>query len=310
MSNHLVEYVRCLNRYRRLAGLGETGRLLGSIMASKAGVAPGMEAQRAMQRWAFFQILAREPAVRVSRVAKNEFRVFYRGEKEKLGGVEVALRMPDCDSSDPRVFEQIFLMKDYAHVLEWFSAVSPGKEINTIIDIGANIGCSALFFCTWLPAPDIFCLEPEESNYTRLLLNISLNRHRQIRCHRAALWTQLGNLNCSHDFRDGKEWGARFVEAPGDDKANVQQVAAIDINGLMAQTGFTQVNFLKMDIEGAEADLFRTQLFRDFLKEKVSRVAVEVHEEFIKIDEVTTILTALGFQTKTISEFVCAIKAP
>ena len=310
MSNHLVEYVRCLNRYRRLAGWGETGRLLGSITAGKVGVSPGMEAQRAMQRWAFFQIIDREASVRVSRFEKNEFRVFYAGEKPELGGVEVALRMPDCDSSDPRVFDQIFIMKDYAHVLEWFSTVSPGKEIRTIIDIGANIGCAALFFCTWLPAPNIFCLEPEESNYTRLLLNLSLNRDRQIRCHRAALWTQPGSLDCAHDFRDGKEWGARFVVAEGEAKNPAQKVSAIDINGLAEQTGFARVDFLKMDIEGAEAELFRTQTFRDFLKEKVGRIAVEVHEEFIKIDEVNAILTALGFQTKTISEFVCGIKAP
>jgi len=283
--------------------------VLGSIMAGKAGVPPGMEAQRAMQRWAFFKSLAHKTGLRVSRAGKKEFRVFYRGEKENSGGVEVALRVPDCDSSDTRVFEQVFLMKDYAQVLEWFSDVSPGKEIKTILDIGANIGCSALFFCIQLPAPDIFCLEPEESNYTRLLLNISLNPGRQIRCHRAALWTHPGDLYCSHDFRDGKEWGSRFVEATSDDKPD-QKVSAIDINELAEKAGFAQVDFLKVDIEGAEADLFRTQLFQDFLAKKVCRVAVEVHEEFIKIDEVRSILNSLGFQTKTISEFACGIKTP
>jgi len=304
----MTDYVRCLHRFGRLAGWRETGRLLCSIMASKLGAASGMEAQGAMQNWAFFQLLAPETAMRVSRVEKNEFRVFYDGTSAKLGGVEVALRMPDCASSDARVFEQIFIRQDYAQVLDWFAAVSPGTQISTILDIGANIGCSALFFCTWLPAPNIFCLEPEASSFTRLLLNLRLNPHRPIRCHQAALWKHPGSLNCAHDFRDGKEWGARFVEGPGEGKGSPQKVAALDINGLAAMTGFSQVDFLKMDIEGAEADLFKSQLFRDFIKERVGRLAVEVHEEFIKIDEVQAILTSLGFQTKTIAEFVCGVK--
>lgn len=310
MSIRFPEYVRCLSRYGRLAGWGETGRLLGSILGSKLRAASGIEAQKAMQRWAFFRVLAGQTALRVSRVEKAEFRVFCGGASGEFGGVEVALRMPDCDSSDSRVFEQIFIAKDYARVLEWFSAAAPGTQINTILDVGANIGGSALFFCTWLPTPDIFCLEPEASNFTRLQLNLSLNRNRPIRCHRAALWTHPGSVNCAHDFRDGKEWGARFVEAPAAGEASPQKVSATDINGLAELAGFSEVDFLKIDIEGAEAELFKTELFRNFLKEKVRRIAVEVHEEFVKIDDVHAILNSLGFQTKTIAEFVCGIKTP
>ena len=308
MSFLVADYARCLHRYGKLVGWRQTSRLLCTIIASKLGAASSIEAQGAMQNWAFFQILAPETGARVSSAKINEFRVCYDGASAKCGGVEVALRMPDYDSSDSRVFEQIFVRKDYAGVLEWFAVVSPGTQISTVLDIGANIGCSALFFCTWLPAPTVFCLEPEASNFARLLLNLSLNPQRPIRCHRAALWTHAGSLSCAHDFRDGKEWGARFVEGPGEDKVNPQQVPALDIIGLAKMTGFSQIDFLKIDIEGAEADLLKTQLFRDFIKERVCRLAVEVHEEFIKIDEVHAILASLGFQTKTISEFVCGVK--
>jgi hypothetical protein len=69
------------------------------------------------------------------------------------------------------------------------------------------------------------------------------------------------------------------------------------------------VDFFKLDVEGAEAALFISDTFLSFLRDKVLCLAVEVHEEFIKVDEATAILNSLGFQTKVISEFVCGVRA-
>jgi FkbM family methyltransferase len=308
MSIKFAEYARCLNQYCKLAGLGEAGHLLCSIIVAKLGVSPGMEAIRAMQRWQFFQALRQESSIHVTCAQKHEFRVYYGETSGKLSRVEVALRVPDCDSSDARVFQQVLLLKDYGQVLDWFFIVSAEKEIKTIMDIGANIGCSALFFSTRVPDADIFCLEPEESNYARLQLNLALNPNLRIRCHRAALWTGSGSLNFSNDFRDGKEWASRFVEGQKRGNIKPQEVAAIDIAELAGKAGFAQVDFLKIDIEGTEADLLKSDSFLGFLKDKVRRLALEVHTEFIKVEEVQAILTSLGFQTKVISEFVCGVK--
>jgi hypothetical protein len=86
-------------------------------------------------------------------------------------------------------------------------------------------------------------------------------------------------------------------------------VAAIEIAELHEKSGFGQVDFLKLDVEGAEAALFKSDFFLSFLRDKVVCLAVEVHEEFVKVDEVTAILNSLGFQTKVISEFVCGVRA-
>jgi len=310
MTADVPHYLKLLNDYRGFVGWGKVGQLLFSILAGKAGLKPGGFSARAMQRWKFFQTLAQERSVKALVIGDQEFRVAYRESLPDAGQVEVALRVPFCDSSDAQVFEQIFIRKEYLQVLEWFSTILPGEKITTIMDVGANIGCTALFLSARFPAADVFCLEPEASNFARLQLNLKLNVHEKIRCFRSALFTQPGKLKLSREFRDGKEWGSRFVEdQPSEnDVENSQQVDAIEIWELFEKTGFDKVDLLKMDIEGAEAGLLRDPRFKMFLKDKVRRIAVEVHEEFIKTDEAIDVLKSLNFETHVVTEFVCGIK--
>jgi len=310
MSLNFAQYLRCLNRYREFAGWAETGRVLRSILACKLGRPLGSAAELTLHRWAFFRDLQQDTSIRLSRAQPHELRASCVRQGGKVSRLEVALRDPEGGSSDPFVFHQVFLQNDYGQVLDWFSRAAAGKEIKTILDIGANIGCSALFFCLRLPAPEIFCLEPDQSNYARLQLNLSLNPGLGIRCLQAALWTHSGNLNCAQEVREGNEWGCRFTEQTVAGAAIPRTVAAIDIAELQEKSGFGQVDFLKLDVEGAEADLFKSDPFLDFLRDNVSCLALEVHEGFIKIKEVQAILKSLGFQTIVIAEFVCGFQAP
>ena len=303
-------YFQSLNRYRRFIGFQALSGLLLSIGASKIGFQPGQNAIRRMLRLEFFQRLAREPYLTPLSVADHEFRVAYHDPDTPANEVQVALRLPLCDSSDSEVFDQVFIRKDYLKVLEWFSTLQAGGQIQTIIDLGSNIGCTALFLASRLPAGNIFCLEPEMGNYSRLILNVGLNATARIRCLRGALATQAGQLRLSDDFTPGNDWGARFVADHAAEKGaeNCQMVDGIEIWGLLERTGFQQVDFLKMDIEGAEAALLRDHRFQLFLKERTQRIAIEVHHEFMEPPEAAAILHALGFKTTTISEFVCGLK--
>jgi len=263
-----------------------------------------------MQGWAFFQKISGAASVDPLAVAENEFIVAFRDPKSQVNEVKVALRVPFCDSSDSLVFHQVFMQQDYLQALEWFSRIHSTGKIRTIMDVGANIGCTALFLSTQFPEADIFCLEPEASNYSRLLLNLGLNPGSKIKCFRGALSTRSGKLELSRDFKPGNDWGAQFVEdqAPPSAEEKRQHVDAVEVWGLLEKTGFDRVDFFKLDVEGAEAGLLRDPQFKLFLKEKVQRIAVEVHEEFIKIEEAKNVLESLNFKTGLVAEFVCGIK--
>jgi hypothetical protein len=63
-----------------------------------------------------------------------------------------------------------------------------------------------------------------------------------------------------------------------------------------------------MDVEGAEAILLRDAEFKRFLTEKAPMIAMEIHPEFISIQESVAILESMGYQTQIADEFVCGVK--
>jgi FkbM family methyltransferase len=291
-------------------GSGEMFSVVMAATAKKAGIHLSNDRLKPLERWGLFQRLAAERRTQLLRGSLHEFRVGYSEAGTAKDRVVVALRVPFSDSSDAQVYEQIFVRQEYGQVLEWFLKMNPVGEIRSILDVGANIGCAALYFCHRFPRADIYCVEPEESNYARLELNIGINPGRNIRSLRAALSTAPGRLQLSDDFRDRKEWGARFVEiGPGRSApARSQSVESIDIHELASKSAFDQVDLLKVDIEGGEAVLLEDDKFRQFLRDNVQRVAMEVHEEFVSVRRATQVLESLGFKTQAVAEFVCGIK--
>jgi FkbM family methyltransferase len=307
-ADNMISYIKALKQYESLIGLKEGGVLVLSILAVKIGLTLNKKSQRLLERWSSFQALFGEESIRVLVAGDHEFKLNYEANQSGKIGVNLVLRVPASESSDLLVFNQIFLKQEYQHVLDWFSSVGPRQEIGTIVDLGGNIGCAALFFSTQFPAASIFSLEPEASNYGRLRLNLELNSDRKIKSYHAAIWTQSCKLQCVHDFRDKKESSSRFVELSEAKDVSTQPVDALSIRSLMEMAGFKQIDLLKIDIEGAEAALFRDADFQNILKENVLRVAVEVHEEFIKIKEVEAVLHTLGYETNAVDEFLCGIK--
>lgn len=117
-----------------------------------------------------------------------------------------------------------------------------------IIDAGANIGISALFFALTFPTARVVAIEPEAANFALLERN---TQGLGVHCLRAALASQPGHVT----IRDGGEgaWSFRTEKAAADDG-----IPCLTVNDLFAQhLDADAFPFLvKIDIEGAEADVF------------------------------------------------------
>src|SRR5690349_12598508 len=81
---------------------------------------------------------------------KSEFR--FRGYAHKI-----FLRP---STTDRKVFREIFLFNAYGFQID------PPK---IIVDGGANIGLSSIFFATRFPAAKIYAIEPEQTNFDVLM---------------------------------------------------------------------------------------------------------------------------------------------
>jgi FkbM family methyltransferase len=143
-------------------------------------------------------------------------------------------------TSDVPIAVQIFLNQEYAF--------TPKRPIKTVIDAGANTGFSALYFAERFPEAQIVALEPEQSNFDLLRENTAFCE--RIHPEKLALWNEDVNLDVVDWF--GK-CGFR-TKRPDEPmrRPTCETVAGISIPSLMSRYGMEQIDFLKMDIEGAE----------------------------------------------------------
>jgi len=149
-------------------------------------------------------------------------------------------------TSDAWVLKEVLLDGEY----DFLPQISP----KVIIDAGANIGLASIFFANKFPDAVIYALEPEVSNYAILEKNVS--KYPNIRPFKTALWNQnkqvsLVNPDCGH-------WGFTTLDSDSTKHKRVSLVDAVTLDAFMDKINFERIDVLKIDIEGAEKEVFES----------------------------------------------------
>lgn len=173
-------------------------------------------------------------------------------------------------SSDVHIYKKVFMDNEYD-----FNVTKPPE---VLIDAGANIGLASIYFANKYPNAKIIAIEPEESNFQLLQKNVE--PYKNVVPLQAALWNENGKINLV-DPGFG-HWGFMTESNDGDKNSQGSQchdVASLTIDKIMDDYGFDKINILKMDIEGAEKEVFS-----DSSKwiSKVDALIVELHERMKK----------------------------
>lgn len=120
-----------------------------------------------------------------------------------------------------------------------------------IVDAGANIGVSAMFFATIVADANIVAVEPERENFALLEMNVAGLPVRPIR---GAVASTPGLARIIDPGRG--QWGYR-TENIGDVPASSAAVPRVTVNDIYREHAQRSFPFIvKVDIEGGEADLF------------------------------------------------------
>lgn len=165
-------------------------------------------------------------------------------------------------TSDMETFYQIFIREEYEIEYE--------RPVNVIFDCGANIGLAAIYYIHKFPDAQIISIEPEESNFEMLEVNTRL--YPGIKPVKAALWPETKPLNLK-DLGRG-EWGFEVDDCSSE---NAKRVDGISISQLMRDHKIKFIDVLKIDIEGAEKELFETD-FKEWLV-KTKTLVIEIHDQ-------------------------------
>lgn len=190
------------------------------------------------------------------------------------------------DSSDSRVFEQIILNEEYKTVLDEIK--KRNIKVETILDLGANIGLSSIYLFAHLSPSKIIALEPSNSTCNRLERNVE--HIASIKCIQKGIWSKNTFLKPDLSFRDGEDWSFRLVE---DNEKSEDGIEVTTINQLCKDENIRVLDLVKMDIEGGEAEVFQNGEL-DWL-DKTNIIALEIHDEFECRTDIERKLVEHGF---------------
>jgi len=163
-------------------------------------------------------------------------------------------------TSDLRVFWQVFIQQQYARTL---ACVRDG---DLIVDCGANVGFTALYFLARYPNLQIIAVEPDPANVELCKKNLAAYGDR-VTLVQAAVWPRAERLSLGGQ-QAGNEWGISVAPSPGG------PVQSVTIPDLLERSGRNTIDLLKVDIEGAEASVFAQDC--PWL-ENVKAIAIELH---------------------------------
>jgi len=204
------------------------------------------------------------------------------------------------DSSDFLVFDQVLLEEGLSSVIKVIK--EKNIQIKTIVDCGANIGLTALYLNSHFPDAKILALEPEPENYKQLLKNLSCNNPHTISAVQVGVWSKKALLEHDVNFCFAKGWAFSLREP---DSSN-GTIAVDTIPNILAAAHFGKVDYLKMDIEGAEFEMFRNLDSWKQVLDNIKIITIEIHEKKGSVYEIANILRANGFEFDKFGELLTA----
>ena len=169
-----------------------------------------------------------------------------------------------------------------------------------ILDLGSNIGLTVAHYAALYKDARILGVELDPETAAVASRNVARWRDR---CEiiSGAVAPQGGGSVAFRRLR-GEEWGAKILQDASEEGAIA--VPAFSVSELITRIG-QPLDFMKVDIEGTEGDLFRSG---QPWAQKVKCLHVEVHAP-LTIEEISDSLCTLGFRTRPCSRHPSAVVA-
>lgn len=178
-------------------------------------------------------------------------------------------RLPDlrhpvtlrAGTSDAAVFLQVFVQRQ-----GYFPVDGTPKFI---VDAGANIGLASVCLANRFPGSMVVSLEIDPSNFAALANNC--RRYPAVVPMQVGLWSHAATLAIENPEADS--WAFRTVEVAPDTPGAIQAIGVADV---MERFGKDRIDVLKIDIEGAENELFSADISEWI--DHIGMLAIEIHE--------------------------------
>lgn len=189
----------------------------------------------------------------------------------------VFFRVRSQDKTSSLTADQIFtnheydlkFLKTYNLLTERFNGILKGNKQPLIIDCGANMGYSAIYFNLFFPKAKVYAVEPSKNNFG--LLEENVIKFNNIFTFRAAIGQKLGHCK----IHDEEVSNNAFRTEPVDLDYTGEVIDVIDMPSLFKRDVNTIPFIIKIDIEGFEEELFKDNF--QWIDE-VPLIVIELHD--------------------------------
>jgi len=175
----------------------------------------------------------------------------------RVPGYPNPVKIRGGNGSDGFAFYQHLAIKD-------FDILNDLGAPRLMIDAGANIGMASLYFLNRYPGLKIVAIEPDPETFEICRMNLAPYAGRVVLL-KGAIWSSCGRVVLA---KGELEWNSHVVALPDGAAQNGASqngaaksgadvaVDSYDVPALIAAGGGGTVDFLKVDIEGGELELF------------------------------------------------------
>jgi FkbM family methyltransferase len=186
-------------------------------------------------------------------------------------------------SSDLATLDEIFLKQEYA----WAAEQLP--ETPVVVDVGANIGLASRYFLQHRPRAKILAIEASPDTFLLTQKNLGLPHiSKQCRVINVAIWSHNDSVAIS--LPTSGAYSRATVGISGD-----AEIRASRMDTLLEQEQIDRVDLLKVDIEGAEVEMFRNS---DKWLDRIRALTIEFHNGSRAACNFDEIMARHGFQIR------------
>lgn len=186
-----------------------------------------------------------------------------------------------ANPSDLHVYREIFLHGALRDL------VGTGlSEARTVVDLGSNIGLATMYLACWATGARFYCADPApennavarrsagENGVDAVIETVAVADHDgSVEFYPNEWWASSSTVRSIMDSRTGRR--ERFESAM---TLPAVGVPATTVDSFLARHGLTHVDLMKIDIEGAEAEVLRADT--GWL-DRVQTVAIEIHRKYV-----------------------------
>lgn len=223
-------------------------------------------------------------------------KALYNYESVKFKGIDIVAPLQDDGlvclvNTKDLIGWKIFFFGEYENdtnkILELYL-----KQDDIVLEAGANIGSETLLISKILNKGTIYCFEPNPYSFERLKINISINELKNVYAYDYALGEADSKIKF-HIYPKGfcnSGMSSKYMETSITHEITVIQKT---VDTFVHENNITKLDFIKMDIQGAEMDLLNGA--SETLKRFKPTIFTEACEPYNDTKQLYEILVSLGY---------------